>query len=245
MQDLDRGLIVGTTSFGKGLAQNVVALPFTTGLKITTSRFYLPSGRNIQALDYRLHGTRVPDSLRSQFTSSNGRLLRGGGGVEPDIDMRMQEGPVEESLRRSGAFFHYAREFAADGAIDPTEMSPASIDMDAFSDWLSDGDFRYESQERLQLEALRATLSNGSDTATGAAAVRELTALERVIEERERSAIRAEEAILRHAVFEAVVRQSATAVEMQYTALLAYDPAVAAALAIVQDVAGYSALLRP
>ena len=70
VQDLDRGVIIGTQSFGKGLAQNVIALPFTTGLKITTSRFYLPSGRNIQALDYRLHGMRVPDSLRSSFTSS-------------------------------------------------------------------------------------------------------------------------------------------------------------------------------
>ena len=88
-------------------------------------------------------------------------------------------------------------------------------------------------------------LSSGSSESERVSASPDLDALERVIEQRERSAILAEEGVLRHAVFEAVIRQHATDVEMQYTALLAYDPAVAAALAIVSDLPGYRALLRP
>ncbi len=242
LQDLDRGIIVGSTSFGKGLAQNVIPLPFTTGLKITTSRFYLPSGRNIQALDYRLHGTRVADSLRARFTSSNGRVVRGGGGIEPDVNTNANAGPVEESLRRSGAFYHFARDWSTNGRTVPPDYSPATVDLSAFSDWLSAGEYRYRSQAREQLDALKSTLSEPSGARSATTGFEQLEELIRVGEQR---AFEAEEAVLRHAVFEAVVRQLATGVATQYGALLAHDPDVGAALDLISDAAAYQQMLRP
>ena len=90
IQDLDRGIVLGQTSFGKGLVQNYFQLPYRTQMKITTAKYYTPSGRCIQLLDYshrQADGSvgSVPDSARKEFTTTTGRIVKDGGGVQPDI----------------------------------------------------------------------------------------------------------------------------------------------------------------
>lgn len=90
MQDLDRAIIVGERSYGKGLVQTPRALPYGDLMKITTGRYYIPSGRLIQALDYSHRNEdgspmRTPDSLTNEFRTRAGRIVRDGGGITPDI----------------------------------------------------------------------------------------------------------------------------------------------------------------
>lgn len=90
LQDMDRALLVGTRSLGKGLVQNVRQLPYNTQLKITTAKYYIPSGRCVQAIDYSHKDAngkpvRLPDSLRKEFKTAGGRSVYDGAGIEPDI----------------------------------------------------------------------------------------------------------------------------------------------------------------
>ena len=89
IQDLDRGVLVGTRSFGKGLVQTTRPLPYSGLLKVTVAKYYTPSGRLIQALDYAHRNEdgsveRVPDSLTHEYKTLHGRTMRDGGGLSPD-----------------------------------------------------------------------------------------------------------------------------------------------------------------
>ncbi len=91
LQDLDRAVIVGQRSFGKGLVQNIVPLEYNAQLKITTAKYYIPSGRCVQALNYadrdeEGRAKKVPDSLRTAYKTQNGRTVYDGDGIEPDIE---------------------------------------------------------------------------------------------------------------------------------------------------------------
>jgi carboxyl-terminal processing protease len=97
LQDLDRAVIVGQRSYGKGLVQNIRPLPYDGYMKVTTGRYYIPSGRLIQAIDYshrNSDGTvaRIPDSLTNEYTTRVGRIVRDGGGITPDISVELPEG---------------------------------------------------------------------------------------------------------------------------------------------------------
>lgn len=92
LQDMDRAVVIGRNSFGKGLVQNYFQLPYRTQMKVTTAKYYTPSGRCIQLLDYR-HRTsdgsagKMPDSLRTAFKTRNGRVVFDGAGVRPDVEI--------------------------------------------------------------------------------------------------------------------------------------------------------------
>ncbi|MDX1740849.1 MAG: S41 family peptidase, partial [Rhodothermales bacterium] len=111
IQDLDRGLVVGQTTFGKGLVQVVRALPYNTSLKLTSSRYYTPSGRSIQSVSYRFgHDAETPvaDSAQVGYRTTGGRVVRGSRGIEPDISVEADPSPLEEALLRRAAFFLFA-----------------------------------------------------------------------------------------------------------------------------------------
>ena len=93
LQDLDRAVILGTRTYGKGLVQIPLDMPYNTNLKLTTSKYYIPSGRCIQAINYKRNGTggyreRVPDSLTHVFHTAAGREVRDGGGITPDKEVK-------------------------------------------------------------------------------------------------------------------------------------------------------------
>ena len=97
LQDLDRAVVLGTRTFGKGLVQMTMDLPYNTALKLTTAKYYIPSGRCIQAINYK-HGNggtmeHVPDSLTKLFHTANGRPVRDGGGIMPDVEVKADSLP--------------------------------------------------------------------------------------------------------------------------------------------------------
>ena len=92
IQDLDRGIILGTRTYGKGLVQIPIDLPYNTNMKVTTSKYYIPSGRCIQAINYKKgsggYREHIPDSLTKVFYTRNGREVRDGGGIKPDVEVK-------------------------------------------------------------------------------------------------------------------------------------------------------------
>jgi len=120
LQDLDRGLIVGVRTFGKGLVQTIQPLNYGAQLKITTARYYIPSGRSIQEIDY-MHKDRngvfltVPDSLKREFKTVRGRKVYELGGLTPDSVVKEEEfGPMIRELYRKSLFFKFANTYMAD-----------------------------------------------------------------------------------------------------------------------------------
>ena len=92
LQDMDRGIILGTRTYGKGLVQIPIDLPYNTNMKVTTSKYYIPSGRCIQAINYKKgsggYREHIPDSLTKVFYTRNGREVRDGGGIKPDVEVK-------------------------------------------------------------------------------------------------------------------------------------------------------------
>jgi carboxyl-terminal processing protease len=162
IQDLDRGLVVGSRTFGKGLVQTTRDLAYNTKLKVTTAKYYIPSGRCIQALDYSHRNEdgsvgHVPDSLISEFTTKKGRKVYDGGGIVPDIVL----GPEQLSNLSIGLItnflvFDFATNFAnqTESIAEPEEFEITDEIYSQFSAFVKENDFEYESQSNQMLKDL-------------------------------------------------------------------------------------------
>ncbi|WP_026913664.1 S41 family peptidase [Christiangramia portivictoriae] len=164
MQDLDRGVIVGARSFGKGLVQRPRELAYGTQLKITISRYYTPSGRCIQALDYRRRDengkavrTRVEDY--NEFNTRNGRKVYDGGGILPDVKLETSEfSEITQALLLQDAIFNYATEYYYLHDIENLEEFDFNdADFQEFKVYLRGSDFDYVTSTEKELEELIAT----------------------------------------------------------------------------------------
>lgn len=117
LQDYDRAVLIGRKTFGKGLVQTTVPLSFNSQVKVTTAKYYIPSGRCIQAIDYSKkdengNSSSVPDSLRSEFTTKNGRIVLDGAGIEPDKQVGTKSfAPITYSLVARNHVFEFGNEF--------------------------------------------------------------------------------------------------------------------------------------
>lgn len=161
IQDLDRGVIVGARSFGKGLVQRPRELAYGTQLKITISRYYTPSGRCIQALDYRQRDeegkairTRVEDY--NEFTTRNGRKVYDGGGILPDIKLETSEfSDITQALLYQDAIFDYAtRYYYSHDLASPENFSFTDADFSEFKNFLENSDFQYKTATEKELEEM-------------------------------------------------------------------------------------------
>lgn len=161
MQDLDRAVIIGQRSFGKGLVQNTVNLPYGDILKITRGRYYIPSGRLIQAIDYSRRnpdGTvaRTPDSLTNVFHTAAGREVRDGGGITPDIKIdELKSNRLLYNIVADNWAFDYANRFQA---RHPEVAPDFTIDSLIFNDFKASIDparFHYDRQCETGLKYLR------------------------------------------------------------------------------------------
>ena len=118
IQDLDRGVIIGRRSYGKGLVQQTRKLPYNSQLKVTVAKYYIPSGRCIQALDYSNRNEdgsvgKIPDSLVSVYKTKNGREVKDGGGITPDIVIESPSlNDITISLLKKRLFFDFATEYS-------------------------------------------------------------------------------------------------------------------------------------
>ncbi len=162
-QDLDRGVLIGERTFGKGLVQNIRPLSYGGNLKLTTARYYIPSGRCIQAIDYSNRNEdgsvgRVPDSLTTVFLTKREREVRDGGGVSPDIEVKQPEGiNICYYLFVENMFFDYATEYCQrHPSIAPAqEFTLTDEDFADFEAFLTKKEFTYQTQTASYLESLK------------------------------------------------------------------------------------------
>jgi carboxyl-terminal processing protease len=163
IQDFDRGVVIGERTFGKGLVQNVVPLPYNSKLKITVAKYYIPSGRCIQAIDYfdkNSNGRpdKVPDSLISAFKTLGGRTVYDGGGIEPDVKTNIKEySQITGDLFAQNYIFNFANEFtlAKDSIPGPEEFEVSDEDYQEFKQWVVDQGFDYQTETELLIERIR------------------------------------------------------------------------------------------
>lgn len=163
IQDMDRGVVLGQRSFGKGLVQNVIPLSYNSQVKVTVAKYYIPSGRCIQAIDYSMkdddgHFTKIPDSLVNEFSTQNGRPVFDGGGIEPDICMQPRKySQILSSLFTKFLIFDYATKYVmAHPEIDSPEEFQVDDEMyNDFITFLSDKDYDYTTAAERSLKALK------------------------------------------------------------------------------------------
>lgn len=170
LQDLDRAIIVGQRTFGKGLVQTTRPLSYNTYLKITTAKYYIPSGRCIQALDYTHRNPDgsvgyIPDSLISEFKTRNHRSVYDGGGIKPDITINTpQPANIAVSLYTNNLIFDYATQFAAthDSIVSPEQFNITDDIYNDFINFLKNKKFDYNTSSIDKLnELIESTKTEG------------------------------------------------------------------------------------
>jgi carboxyl-terminal processing protease len=166
MQDLDRGVVVGTRTFGKGLVQTITRLSESASLKITTARYYTPSGRCIQEIDYWHRDgdgnvTTVPESLRREFRTAHNRRVWESGGILPDtIVSDTVRNMYLEELNRKSMLFKYANHFAAEKRNIPDTFEVSNSLIDDFEAFLKEKGFEYQDEGEVKLKELRTLAVN-------------------------------------------------------------------------------------
>ena len=163
LQDMDRAVLIGNRSFGKGLVQTPRDLPYEGQIKITTSKYYIPSGRCIQQLDYSHRNadgsvSAVPDSLTSVFYTASGRPVRDGGGIRPDCEMEEKKTPTMLFyLVNDFAFFDFVTDWVrAHPTIAPAkDFVFPDADYESFKKRLKEANFTYDRQSEKALKNLR------------------------------------------------------------------------------------------
>ena len=166
IQDLDRGIILGSRTYGKGLVQIPIDLPYNTNMKVTTSKYYIPSGRCIQAINYKKgsggYREHIPDSLTKVFYTRNGREVRDGGGIMPDVEMKNDTIPnIAFYLSASGqdsteVMFDYVVDYISKHpTIAPAaEFHLSDADWQTFRELVIKSGFTYDPVSKKQLAEL-------------------------------------------------------------------------------------------
>ena len=162
LQDLDRAIVVGEESFGKGLVQQTKDLAYGSKLKITVAKYYTPSGRCIQKLDYFEKNDNgvaeeVPDSLVKEFKTKSGRVVYDGRGIYPDVKVEQEEmGKVVGGLFQGNHFFRYATDYVQEhpSIAEPEAFQLSHDDIHDFISWLADKELSYDTESLAELEEL-------------------------------------------------------------------------------------------
>ncbi len=163
LQDLDRAVIIGQRTFGKGLVQTTRPLTYNAQLKITTAKYYIPSGRCIQAVDYAHRNPdgsvgKVPDSLISEFKTRKGRKVYDGGGITPDYSTEAPElSSIGQSLLSNYILFDFATEYKIKHPVIPAarNFQLSDADYEAFIVWQTDKTYDYTTESEKKLLALK------------------------------------------------------------------------------------------
>ena len=185
LQDYDRATIVGTRTYGKGLVQSIRSLPYDGQLKVTTAKYYTPSGRCVQAIDYSHRNEDgsvgfIPDSLTHEFTTAHGRKVRDGGGITPDYTVKAHKySRLAYSLVMSGIPEQYALKYVRGHERIPDVDQFHFTDYEDFVAFASDKQFDYRSSARALFDEMKKSLAEDGLTETVQA---ELDALEKSLD---------------------------------------------------------------
>ena len=248
IQDYDRGVLIGQRTYGKGLVQTTRDLSFNTKMKITTAKYYIPSGRCIQAIDYSHRNDdgsvgKIPDSLMTEFKTRNGRVVFDGGGILPDIITEKENfSPLAISLGRNRLFFDYAVKYHFEHPTikSAKEFHLTDADYAAFTKWLGDKEYDYTTQVERDLKDLEASAKKEKSLEV---IEDQLKALKSKLSHSKDNDLQIfkpeikkilEEEIIKHYYLEKGMREAS----------FNEDPEVKAALALFKDPARYSQILK-
>ncbi|MFN3554519.1 MAG: S41 family peptidase [Bacteroidales bacterium] len=249
IQDFDRGVIIGQRTFGKGLVQNIVPLSYNTQLKVTVAKYYIPSGRCIQAIDYAQRHedgsvAAIPDSLKVAFKTSRGRTVFDGGGIEPDIFVEpMSLSNISIALITQFHIFEYANQFHRNNPqILPADQFRITDEIYAdFMQFLQGRDYSYETESEMLLQRLKRVARNEKYYD---AIAQDLEQIKRRVNETKNADLitfRPEiEEILKNEIVGRYFKQRGRII-----ASLQDDPEIAQALQLFRNPARYQALLKP
>jgi carboxyl-terminal processing protease len=164
LQDLDRATVMGTRTFGKGLIQRILPLPYNGQLKVTIGKYYTPSGRCLQAIDYSHRNEdgsvgHIPDSLTHEFKTAHGRTVRDGGGITPDVVIKGHDySRLTYSLVYSGIIQDYTLEFVRKHESVPEDYRLTDADWDDFVAFAKTKDFDYRSSAKTYFDQMKKEL---------------------------------------------------------------------------------------
>ncbi|MDQ3290744.1 MAG: S41 family peptidase [Bacteroidota bacterium] len=162
LQDYDRAVLVGERTFGKGLVQSTRPLTYNSQLKVTTAKYYIPSGRCIQAIDYSHRNEdgslgKIPDSLRAAFKTTNGRVVYDGGGVSPDVEVAEKEySQIAKTLANKGYFFDFATKYRVEhpNLASAKDFHLSDADYQKFVSFLANKDISYSTSVEKAMDEL-------------------------------------------------------------------------------------------
>ncbi len=180
LQDYDRATIIGTRTYGKGLVQSIRPLPYDGQLKVTTAKYYTPSGRCVQAIDYSHRNEdgsvgHIPDSLTHEFKTAHGRTVRDGGGVTPDYEIKPHRySRLTYSIVMNGIVEQYALKFVREHPSIPAVEDFRFTDYDDFISFAADKTFDYRSSAKALLDEVKKSLSEDGLAETMSAEVEAL-----------------------------------------------------------------------
>lgn len=185
LQDLDRATVMGTRTFGKGLVQSIRPLPYNGQLKVTTAKYYTPSGRCVQAIDYSHRNEdgsvgHIPDSLTHEFKTAHGRTVRDGGGITPDVTIEGHDySRLTYSLVYSGIIQEYALDYVREHADADEDFHLADKDWDGFVAFAKTKEFDYRSSAKTYFDRMKKELEKDGLSKNMSA---ELDALQKALE---------------------------------------------------------------
>lgn len=168
MQDLDRGIVIGQNTYGKGLVQVTKPVAYKSKLKVTISKYYIPSGRCIQRIDYTHRNvdgvaTALPDSLRKEFKTKSGRIVKDGAGIEPDIKTEEEKvAPITIALFNNNYIFRFANQYKYNHTTlrDGNKFRLNDEEYAAFTTYLKGKEYDYTTPSELKLNELKKSIKD-------------------------------------------------------------------------------------
>ncbi|MCE2613579.1 S41 family peptidase [Flavobacteriaceae bacterium D16] len=245
LQDLDRAVIIGARSFGKGLVQRPLKLTYGTQLKVTISRYYTPSGRCIQSLDYWNRDEQGKASRNTEFrdfATRNGRKVQDGGGVMPDIEIpELKSNVLTKALLNNNLVFDYATAFYYQNSVDtPDSFSFSSADFEAFKKHVEESDFNFETKTE---KALREAIEDEDAALLGDEMANRYQELIQQIKLEKIRAIDRYQKEIRKSLEDEIIKRYFYR-DGLYEYYLKHDVAITEAITVLKDAQAYASILK-
>jgi carboxyl-terminal processing protease len=257
IQDWDRGLIIGNTTYGKGLVQQLfpISPDRSEALKLTTAKYYVPSGRCIQKPEHQAknHGEMTADedvstdldtakvSNREVYYTNGGRVVYGGGGIVPDIIMdRETWKPIEINLERKSMFFDFAVKYIADHPEVKPDLQVTPEVLAQFQTFIKDKDFEYKTSLQVALEDLEKTVNDQDKQAVFASSIDDMKTL---IDQEKQNDFNASTDYIKRAIKREIVRAIAGERGVYEQTILKTDKTVQKAVEVLESPKDYARLI--
>ncbi|RCW93605.1 S41 family peptidase [Winogradskyella arenosi] len=247
LQDMDRAVVVGTRSFGKGLVQRPKALTYGTQMKITISRYYTPSGRCIQALDYwnrdeNGKATRTKQENYNAFKTKNGRNVYDGGGVEPDVEVEFSKHtPVTKAISTENLIFNFATEYYYNNKVEDLKTFELSnADFKNFKNYVKKSGFNFETKTE---KALNEAILVAKEEALDNVIASDFKDLTQTLEAYKTMAIEENKTQLNALLTDEIIKRYFYS-EGLYTYYTSHNSEIKKALSILNNPTQYASILR-